>query len=294
MARILVVEQIAEPGLALLRAVHETEFRTGLTRDDLLALLAEGGWDALVTRSQTSVDADVIAAAGPRLAVIGVGSVGTDRIDVAAATRAGVMVINSPTGNTIAAAEHTMALLLALARRIPAAEASLRRGEWQRGVYVGTELRAKTLGIVGLGKIGRALARRALGFEMRVVAFDPYLGVDQAAELGARLVSFDELLHEADVVSVHTPGGDATRSLIGRDELARMKRGAFVLNVARGGIVDEHALADALASGHIGGAALDVYSPEPPPPDSPLRDAPNAVLTPHLGASTAEAQDKAG
>ncbi|MFN2483553.1 MAG: phosphoglycerate dehydrogenase [Candidatus Limnocylindria bacterium] len=292
MARILVVEQIAEPGLELLRAAHDTEVRTGLSRDELTQLVAEGGWDALVTRSQTWVDAELLGAAGPRLSVIGVGSVGTDRIDVAAATRAGVMVINSPTGNTIAAAEHTMALLLALARRIPAAEASLRAGEWQRGRYVGTELRGKTLGIVGLGKIGKALARRALGFEMRIIAFDPYLAAEQAAEFGARLVSFDELLAQADVVSVHTPGGDATRSLIGREELARTKRGAFILNAARGGIVDEHALAAALVDGQIGGAALDVYSREPPAPDNPLRSAPNTILTPHLGASTAEAQER--
>ena len=292
MARILVVEQIAPAGLDLLRAAHETEVRTGLAREQLMELLAEGGWDALITRSQTWVDAELLAAAGPRLAVIGVGSVGTDRIDIPAATRAGTMVINSPTGNTIAAAEHTMAILLALARRIPAAETSLRAGEWQRGKYVGTELRGKTLGIVGLGKIGKALARRALAFEMRVVASDPYLTSEQAGEFGARLVTFDELLGEADVVSVHTPGGDATRSLIGAEELARMKRGAFVVNVARGGIVDERALADALARGHIGGAALDVYSPEPPAADNPLREAPNTVLTPHLGASTAEAQER--
>ena len=292
MARILVVERIAPAGLDVLRAAHDVEVRLDLTRDELLGLLAEGGWDALVTRSQTRVDAELIHAAGPRLAVIGVGSVGTDRIDIAAATRAGTMVLNSPTGNTIAAAEHTMALLLSVARRIPAAEASMRRGEWQRSLYVGTELRGKTLGIVGLGKIGRALARRALAFEMRVVASDPFLTAEQAVDAGAELVELSELIATADVISVHTPGGDATRSLIGRDELARMKRGAIVLNAARGGIIDEHALAEALESGQIGGAGLDVYSTEPPPPDHPILRAPNAVLTPHLGASTTEAQER--
>lgn len=286
------MERIDEAGLDVLRASHDTEVRLDLTRDQLLGLLAEGGWDALVTRSQTRVDAELIEAAGPRLAVIGVGSVGTDRIDIAAATRAGTIVLNSPTGNTIAAAEHAMALLLSLARRIPSAEASLRRGEWQRSRFVGTELRGKTLGIVGLGKIGRALARRALGFEMRVVAADPFLTAEQALEAGARLVGLDELIETSDVVSVHTPGGDATRSLIGRDELARMRPGAIVLNAARGGIIDEVALAEALESGHIGGAALDVYSTEPPAPDHPILRAPNAVLTPHLGASTAEAQER--
>ena len=292
MARILVVEPIAAAGLDVLRAAHETEVRLGLARDELLTLLAEGGWDALVTRSQTRVDAELLTAAGPRLAVIGVASVGTDRIDTAAATRAGTMVINSPTGNTIAAAEHTLALLLALARRVAAADASVRRGEWQRTRYVGTELRGKTLGIIGLGKIGKAVARRARALEMTILAVDPYLTGEQADEFGVRLVGLDELLAGSDVVTVHAPGGDATRSLIGREQLAAMRRGAFILNVARGGIVDEQALAEALEAGQIGGAALDVYSAEPPPREHPLMRAPNTVLTPHLGASTAEAQER--
>ena len=295
MARILVVEPVAQPALELLAAAHETEVRLGTARVDVLQLLGEGGgWDALVVRSQTRVDAELLAAAAPRLSVIGVASVGIDRIDLEAATRAGVMVVNAPTGNTIAAAEHTMALMLTLLRRIPAADASVKRGEWERGRHTGEELRGKVLGIIGLGKIGKSVARRAAGFEMRVVASDPYLTEDQVAEHGAKLVGLPELLHRSDVITVHTPLTSQTRSLIGRAQLDATKRGAYVLNVARGGIVDEQALAEALTSGQLGGAAVDVFSVEPMAPDNPLRHAPNVVLTPHLGASTAEAQDRVG
>ncbi len=295
MARILVIEPVAQPGLDLLIAAHDTEVRLGLGRDELLRLLAEGGgWDALIVRSQTRVDAELLSAAAPRLGVVGVASVGTDRIDVEAATRAGVMIVNAPTGNTVAAAEHTMALMLALVRHIPDANASVRNGEWERARYTGHELRGKTLGIIGLGKIGKALARRATGFEMRVIASDPYLTEDQAAEAGAKLVGLAELLHRSDVLTVHTPLNAQTRGMIGRAQLEATKPGAFVLNVARGGIVDERALAEALTSGQIAGAAVDVYSSEPMTADNPLRNAPNVVLTPHLGASTSEAQDRVG
>lgn len=295
MARILVVEPVAQPGLDLLSDAHEAVIRTGLDRAEILGMLAEGGgWDALVVRSQTRVDAELLAAAEPRLIVVGVASVGIDRIDVEAATRAGVMVVNAPTGNIIAAAEHTMALMLALLRHVPDAHESVRRGEWERGRYTGRELRGKTLGIVGLGKIGKAVARRALGFETRILATDPYLTEEQVAEHGARLVALPELLHRSDVITVHTPLTAQTRGLLGRAQLEATKPGAFVINVARGGIVDERALADVLASGHLAGAAVDVYSSEPMAPDNPLRSAPNLVLTPHLGASTAEAQDRVG
>jgi D-3-phosphoglycerate dehydrogenase len=293
MARILVVEPVARAGIDVLAAVHETEVRPGIGRPALLALLPEEpGWDALVVRSQTRVDGELLAAAAPRLSAVGVASVGTDRIDIEAATRAGVMVVNAPTGNTIAAAEHTMALMLALHRQIPSADASIRAGEWERSRHTGAELRHRTLGIIGLGKIGKAVARRANGFEMRVLAHDPYLTDEQAAEHGAKLVGLLELLGRSDVISVHTPLTANTRGLIGRAEIEAMKPGARVLNVARGGIVDEEALADALASGHLAGAAVDVFAAEPMPPDNPLRSAPNTVLTPHLGASTAEAQDR--
>ncbi len=295
MARILVVEPVAQPAIDHLVAAHETEVSLGTSRDHLLRLLGrDGGWDALVVRSQTRVDGELLAVAAPRLSVVGVASVGIDRIDLEAATRAGVMIVNAPTGNTIAAAEHTMALMLALLRHIPDADTSVRAGEWERSRYTGRELRSKTLGIIGLGKIGKAVARRASGFEMRVLASDPYLTEDQAAEAGARLVGMAELLHRSDVITVHTPLTAQTRGLLARPQLEATKPGAFVLNVARGGIVDEAALAEALRTGHLAGAAIDVYATEPMQPDNPLRMAPNVVLTPHLGASTSEAQDRVG
>lgn len=295
MSRILILEPVAQPAVERLAAAHETEVRLGVPRRQLLHLLAESpGWDALVVRSQTRVDAELLAAATPRLSVVGVASVGIDRIDVDAATRAGVMIVNAPTGNTVAAAEHTMALMLALLRHVPEANESMRRGEWERARYTGRELRGKTLGIIGLGKIGKAVARRASGFEMRVIAYDPYLTDEQATEASARLVGLPELLHRSDVITVHTPLTPQTRGMLGRGQLEATKPGAFVLNVARGGIVDERALADALECGHVAGAAVDVYSAEPMTTDNPLRDAPNLVLTPHLGASTSEAQDRVG
>jgi D-3-phosphoglycerate dehydrogenase len=295
MSRILVVEPVAKPGRDLLAAAHETSVRLNLPRAELLAALAEdGGWDALVVRSQTRIDAELLAAAAPRLSVVAVASVGTDRIDLAAAAQAGVKVINAPTGSTIAAAEHTLALMLALLRKIPSADASVRRGEWERARYLGAELLHRTLGIIGLGKIGRAVATRAAAFEMRVIAHDPFLTAEQAAQHGVALVGLPELLSQADVVSVHVLLTPETRGMIGEAEIAAMKPGAVLLNVARGGLVDEAALAAALHNGHLGGAAVDVFSTEPMAADNPLRDAPNTILTPHLGASTLEAQDRAG
>ncbi len=296
MARILVVEPVAQAGIDILAASQQTEVRLDLKREEQLHLLGEGGgWDALIVRSQTRVDAEMLNAAAPRLSVIGVASIGTDKIDLDAATRAGVMVVNAPTGNTIAAAEHTMALMLGTMRKVPHADASVRQGEWDRTGHTGAELRGKTLGIIGLGKIGKAVARRATAFEVRrVLATDPYLTPEQASEAGATLVPLDELLSKADVVTVHTPLTEQTRGMLGARELALMKPGTFALNVARGGIYDEQALADALASGHLAGAAVDVYSGEPMSGSNPLRSAPNLVLTPHLGASTAEAQERVG
>jgi D-3-phosphoglycerate dehydrogenase len=295
MSRILVVEPLAKPGRDLLAAAHETSVRLNLSRADLLAALAEeGGWDALVVRSQTRVDADLLAAGAPRLSVVGVASVGTDRIDIAAATHAGVVVVNAPTGSTVAAAEHTMALMLALMRRIPSADASVRRGEWERARYIGRELRHKTLGIIGLGKIGKAVARLAAAFEMQVIAHDPFLTAEQASRHATRLVGLSELLTSSDIVSVHVLLTPQTRGFIGQAQIEAMKQGAMLLNVARGGLVDEAALASALHSGHLGGAAIDVFSTEPMASDNPLRDAPSTILTPHLGASTAEAQERAG
>ena len=295
MSRILVAEPVAQAGLDLLVAAHETSVRLNLPRAALLdAMREEGGWDALVVRSQTRVDAELLAVAAPRLSVVGVASVGTDRVDVSAATRGGVMVINAPTGNTIAAAEHTMALMLALLRQIPAADASVRRGEWERARFIGAELRHRTLGIIGLGKIGKAVARRAAAFEMRVLAHDPFMTAEQADENAARLVGLPELLVRADVITVHVPLIAQTRGLIGEAQIGAMKPGAVLLNVARGGLVDEAALARALTEGRLAGAAIDVFTAEPMAADNPLRDAPNTILTPHLGASTSEAQGRVG
>ncbi len=234
------------------------------------------------------MDAALIAA-GTRLVVIGRAGVGVDNVDLDAATRAGITVVNAPTGNTIAAAEHTLALLYGVARRIAAADASVRRGEWKRAQFTGLELRGRTIGIVGLGKIGLAIALRARAMEMTVIGVDPFVSVEQAANHGVELVEFDAMLERADVVTVHVPMTRTTKGLIGRDAIARMKPGTIVLNVARGGILDEAAVADALRSGHLGGAGVDVFETEPPT-GSPLLDAPNTLLTPHLGASTAEAQ----
>lgn len=284
--RILVAEQLASEGLDILRSRHDVVELVGVPREELLAAIP--GFDALMVRSQVQADAELIAA-GRRLIVIGRAGVGVDNVDLEAATRAGITVVNAPTGNTIAAAEHTLALLYGLARRIAAADASVRRGEWKRAQFTGVELRGKTLGIVGLGKIGQAIADRARAMEMTVVGHDPYVSAEQAALRGIVLLDLDVLLERADVVTLHVPLGRATRGLIGRSELARMKPTAFLLNVARGGVVDEAALADALERGQLGGAAIDVFEKEPPT-GSPLLEAPRTLLTPHLGASTAEAQ----
>lgn len=285
--RILVAEKLAPSGLELLRQHHDVDERIGLAPEEYRAILPE--YDALLVRSQVKVDAAMIAA-GTRLSVIGRAGVGVDNVDLDAATHAGITVVNAPTGNTIAAAEHTLALLFALARRVPAADASLRRGEWKRSAFTGVELRGKVLGIVGVGKIGGAIADRARALEMTVLASDPYVTPEAAANHGIELVGLDELLTRSDVVSLHVPKTKATAGLIGAAQLARMKPTAFLLNVARGGVVDEAALAAALAAGTIAGAAIDVFSTEPPAPDNPLLGAPNTVITPHLGASTEEAQ----
>jgi D-3-phosphoglycerate dehydrogenase len=286
--RVLVAEPLGREGLELLRREHEVDERLNLTRDDFLAALQD--YDALLVRSQVKVDAEAIAA-GRRLVVIGRAGVGTDNIDLDAATRAGVAVVNAPTANTIAAAELTLALTYALARHVPEADAATRRTEWRRAEFIGTELAGKTLGIVGLGKIGLAVAKRAQAMDMSLLATDPYVSPDVAANAGVRMVELPELLAKADVVTLHVPLAEATRGMIGAAELALLKPTALLINVARGGVVDEAALAGALAAGRLAGAAIDVFEHEPPR-DSPLLTAPNTILTPHLGASTREAQDK--
>jgi D-3-phosphoglycerate dehydrogenase len=284
--RILVAEPLAREGIELLRAQHEVDERPGLSRDELCASV--GNYDALVVRSQVQVDRELIEA-GRRLVVVGRAGVGVDNVDLEAATHAGITVVNAPTGNTIAAAEHTLALLFGLARRIAPADASLRRGEWKRSQFTGTELRGKTLGIVGLGKIGQAIADRARALEMTILGVDPYVSAEQAALHGVELTDLDGLLRRSDVITVHVPLGRTTKGLIGREALSKMKPGALLLNVARGGVLDEAAVAESLGEGHLGGAGIDVFEYEPPT-GSPLLDAPNTLLTPHLGASTEEAQ----
>ena len=286
MRRILVTETIAAEGLDVLRGEAFVDVNTGLTAVQLPCAIA--AYDGLLVRSKTGVTADVIAA-GARLAVIGRVGTGVDNIDLAAATRRGIVVVNAPYGNTISVAEHTLALMLALARHIPRADASLRRGLWEKQAFEGVQLRGKVLGIVGLGRVGAAVARRALGLEMKVMCYDPLVTPERAAQMGVQWVPFAELLSGADFVSLHLPDSHQTRALLGEQELGLMKPSAYLVNCARGGLVDADALYLALQSGHLAGAALDVFAQEPPF-DNPLLHCDRVILTPHLAGSTAEAQ----
>lgn len=286
MARIVVAETIASVGIDALKAAgHTVHELSGEPREALVAALSEA--DALIVRSQVKVDAALIAA-GPKLRIIGRAGVGIDNIDVAAAERAEILVVNAPDGNTIAAAEHTFALLLALARHVAKGDRSVRDGAWARAELKGFELRGRRLGIVGLGRIGRAVAARAAVFGMVLLGTDPAVSPQDVASAGVRLLSLEQLLQEADVVTLHTPAV-GENPLIGAEELAKMQPHAVLINVARGSLVDERALAAALKSGVIAGAAIDVFATEPPK-DSPLLSAPNTVFTPHLGAQTSDAQ----
>jgi D-3-phosphoglycerate dehydrogenase / 2-oxoglutarate reductase len=287
---VLVAEELSPAGIAQLDSAFEVRYTDGSDRGQLLPALADA--DAVIVRSATTIDAEALAR-GPRLRVVARAGVGLDNVDVEAATRAGVMVVNAPTSNIVSAAEHAVALLLALARNVPQAMASLKSGHWQRAAFTGVELQGKVAGILGLGKIGVLVAERLAAFGMTVVAYDPYVAAARASQLGVRLVSLDELLAEADFVSVHLPRSAETSGLIGDRELHLVKPEVRIINAARGGIVDEAALARALGDGRVAGAALDVYAREPCT-DSPLFGLDNVVVTPHLGASTVEAQEKAG
>ncbi|MCX7992572.1 MAG: phosphoglycerate dehydrogenase, partial [Fimbriimonadales bacterium] len=287
--RVLVSDSVAEEGLAILREAATVDYHPGLPREALIERIGE--YDGLMVRSQTRVDAAVIEA-GRRLKVIGRAGVGVDNIDVDAATRRGVVVVNSPEGNTIAAAELAMAHLLALARMIPQADRSLRAGEWKRNQFVGVEMSRKTLGVVGMGKIGREVARRARAFGMRVLAYDPFVPETHMRQLGAEPVSLELLLRESDFITLHAPLTPDTRNLLNRETLALTRPGVRIVNCARGELIDADALAEFIESGHVTGAALDVFPTEPPPPDLKLLHQSQNVLTPHLGASTAEAQVK--
>jgi D-3-phosphoglycerate dehydrogenase len=290
MSRVLVAEKVAESGLRMLReAGHEVVDLAGSSREALMAALADA--DALLVRSATRVDAALMAAA-PRLAVVARAGVGVDNVDVPAATARGVLVLNAPTANVVSATEHTFALLFALLRRIPAASASMAAGRWEKSKFVGSELAGKTVGIVGLGQVGSRVAARARAFEARLLGHDPYLPPERAREMGVPLLPLPELLAGSDIVTLHATAGEGARALITAKELAAMRPGAILVNVARGSLVDREALREALASGRLAGAALDVFDPEPPDPADPLLALPNVVATPHLGASTVEAQER--
>lgn len=285
--QVLVADSIAEEGIQVLREGGlEVTVRTGLTQEELVREIPP--YAGLMVRSATQVTEKILEAAAS-LRVVARAGAGVDNIDADAATRRGVVVVNSPGGNTIAAAELTMAHLLALSRNLPAAAESVRDGEWERGRFTGVEVFRKTLGLVGLGKIGSEVARRAQAFGMQVIACDPYVSQEAAARLGVRLVGWEELLATSDYISIHCPLTEATRGLIGKAEFGRMKDGVRLINTARGGIVDEHALLAALNSGKVGGAGVDVFEVEPPG-DHPLLAHPSVVGSPHLGASTEEAQ----
>jgi D-3-phosphoglycerate dehydrogenase len=287
---VLIADKLAESTVEALGDQVEVRWVDGPDREKLLAAVPEA--DALLVRSATTVDAEVLDAA-PKLKIVARAGVGLDNVDVKTATERGVLVVNAPTSNIHSAAEHALALLLSAARQIPAADASLREHAWKRSSFSGTEIFGKTVGVVGLGRIGQLVAQRLAAFEAHIVAYDPYVSAARAAQLGIELLSLDELLGRADFISVHLPKTPETAGLIGKEALAKTKPGVIIVNAARGGLIDEAALADAITSGHVRAAGLDVYSKEPCT-DSPLFELSEVVVTPHLGASTEEAQDRAG
>ena len=284
--KVLVRETIADAGVELLRAKFDVDVDTDSPLEEII-----GGYDALIVRSATKVTADVIAR-GSRLKVIGRAGVGVDNVDVDAATRRGIVVANAPESNIVSAAEHTIGLLVALARNIPQAHAALVAGRWERSKWGGVELADKVLGVLGFGRIGRQVARRALGLQMKVVAYDPFVSADRFRELGVESASFDEVIARADFLTLHLPLNDETRGVIGTAAIGKMRDGVRIVNAARGELVDEDALVAALESGKVAGAAIDVFVQEPY--SGPLLGAPNIIVTPHLAASTEEAQDRAG
>ena len=289
--KVLVAEQIAPTGIALLREKFEVDVKTDLTPEQLIAEIP--AYDGLIVRSATQASREVIAA-GKKLKVIGRAGVGVDNVDVDAATERGIIVCNAPTSNIVSAAEQTMALMLAMARKTPQANQSMHGGKWERSKFTGSELYEKTLAVIGLGRIGSLVAERARGFGMKLIGYDPYISEERAAKMGVKLyASVDELLPHADFITVHLPKTKDTIGMFGPERLGMMKTGVYLVNTARGGIYQMPALADALRSGKVGGAAIDVFEVEPCT-DSELMEFENVILTPHLGASTAEAQDRAG
>ena len=293
MMKVLVCDPIAKRGVEVLRQTPglTVEERHGLKGADLLAAVANV--DAIAVRSETKITREVLAAA-KKLRVVGRAGVGVDNVDVEAATERGVIVMNTPGGNTISTAEHSLSMMMALARNIPQACATLKGGKWDRKSFQGVELYNKTLGIIGTGRIGGEVARRAVAFGMRVLAYDPYLTISRAKALQVEMVELDEIFKQADFITVHTPLTDQTRGIVNKAAFEKMKKGVRIINCARGGLVNEADLVEAIQSGKVAGAALDVYETEPLPADSPLLKLPNIIVTPHLGASTSEAQESVG
>ena len=288
---VLIAEELSPATLGVLGSDFEIRHCDGANRDELLAAL-KSGVDAVLIRSATKMDAEAISA-GAGLRVIARAGVGLDNVDIPAATAAKVLVINAPTSNIVSAAEHAIALMMASARNIPAANASLRSGKWSRSKFTGTELFEKTLGIVGFGKIGQLVAHRMKAFGMNVIAYDPYLSADKVSALGVKLVELDELLKTSDFITIHLPKTKETLNLIGEEALSKVKPTVHIVNAARGGVLDETALHKAIAQGRVAGAGIDVFATEPCT-DSPLFLLDQVVATPHLGASTEEAQERAG
>jgi D-3-phosphoglycerate dehydrogenase len=292
MFKILIADPISESGLTVFQS-HNGDFkidaRSKLSLEDLKKAAADV--DAIIVRSETKITAEVLASS-KKVKIVGRAGVGVDNIDVTAASRQGVIVVNVPGGNTISAAEHTVAMILALSRNIPQANASLKAGEWKRSQFTGTELQGKTLGLIGLGRIGREVSKRCQSFGMNVMGFDPYTSEEYAKNFNIKLSTLEEIYAQADYITVHVPMNDATRHMFNAETLKKLKTGVRLINCARGGIIDEQALADAIKSGHVKGAAIDVFEEEPPKKDNPLLALPNVIVTPHLGASTEEAQVK--
>ncbi len=286
--RVLIADQLSPAAVSIFKERGvATDMKVGLPKEELEKII--GDYDGLAVRSATKVTEKILAAAG-RLRVIGRAGIGVDNIDVKAATAKGVIVMNTPFGNSITTAEHAISLMMALARQIPEADRSTQSGKWEKSKFMGVELYAKTLGVIGCGNIGSIVADRAIGLKMKVIAYDPFLSPQRAVELGVEKVELEDLLRRADFITLHTPLTDKTRNIIDAAALEKAKKGVRIVNCARGGLVDERALAASLKAGHVGGAAFDVFEVEPPK-DSPLFGLPNVICTPHLGAATSEAQE---
>lgn len=290
--KILIADKLGSPGIERLNQMDDVSYdiRTGMTKEELISVIP--GYDAVIVRSDTNIDADVLAA-GKKLRVVGRAGIGVDNIDVAAATEHGIIVMNTPHSNSVATAEQTMTLMLAVSRKTVQAHNSLAAGEWERSRFVGTELFGKTLGVIGFGYIGRMVTRRAQAFGVNVVAYDPYVSAGKGKELNVEILSLEELLAVSDIITLHAVATPETKGMINATTISTMKDGVIIINVARGKLIDEQALADALKSGKVAAAGIDVYQEEPPT-NSPLIDAPNITHTPHLGASTVEAQRNVG